>query len=68
MDFVACYHDMHWWIGLIEDINREKTDCKTKFMHPHGQAARFCWPVMDNICWVPFDKPICKIEAPANTK
>ena len=64
MDFVACYYDMHWWIGLLEDINRENKDCKIKFMHPHGPAASFCWPIMDDICWVPFDKLICKIEAP----
>ena len=43
MVFVACYYDMHWWIRLLEDINREKKDCKTKFMHPHSQAASFCW-------------------------
>ena len=68
MDFVACDYDMHWWIGLLEDINREKKDRKTTFMHPLGSLASFCWPVMDDICWVPFDKPICKIEAPENKK
>ena len=51
---------------MLEDINREKKDCKIKFMHPHGPAASFCWPVVDDICWIPFDKLINKIEAPEN--
>ena len=64
MDFFACYYDMHWLIGLLEDINREKKDCKKNLMHPHSPAASFCWPVMDEISCVPFDKLIYNIEAP----
>lgn len=64
MDFVISYYDSFWWIGLVEDINRETKDFQVKFMHPHGPATSFSWPARDDICWVPFDKFVCKIEAP----
>ena len=64
MDFVRYYYEMQYWIGLLEDINREKKDCKISLMHTHGPAAIFCWPAMDDIHWVPFEKLNCKIEVP----
>ena len=64
MDFAVCHYDSFWWIGLVEDINRESKDIMMKFMHPHGPATSFSWPARDDVCWVPFDKFVCKIGAP----
>ena len=43
-DFVCCLYEQQWWIGMVQDINKEEADIAVKFMHPNGPSASFKWP------------------------
>ena len=64
MEFIACQYDSFWWIGLVKEIGHEQGDILVKFMHPHGPSRTFKWPAREDLCWVPFDKFMCKVDAP----
>ena len=63
-EFVCCLYEQQWWIGMVQDINKEEADVAVKFMHPNGPSASFIWPRKDDICWVPNIHIICKIDIP----
>ena len=63
-DFVCCLYEQQWWIGMVQDINKEEADVAVKFMHPNGPSPSFKWPSKDDICWVPNIHIICKIDIP----
>jgi hypothetical protein len=65
--FIACQYDSHWWVGLVREIDNEQEDILVKFMHPDGQNKMFKWPAREDLCWVPFDKFICKVDTPETT-
>ena len=50
MQFVACMYDGFWWIGMIEELDRELEDAQVKFMHPHGPTNGVYWPRRNDIC------------------
>nr|XP_047132619.1 uncharacterized protein LOC100210828 isoform X2 [Hydra vulgaris] len=33
MDYIACFYDGFWWVGIAEDVS--ELDIKVRFMHPH---------------------------------
>ena len=33
-------------------------------MHPHGPSPSFVWPSFEDICWVPNNHILCKIDSP----
>ena len=41
LDFVSCYYDNYWWIGLILEKDDHQEDSHIKFMHPHGPSPSF---------------------------
>ena len=43
-DFVSCFYENTWWIGLVMEIDDEQTHACVKFMHPHGRARSYHWP------------------------
>ena len=63
-DYVCCLYDQLWWIGMVQDIDKEEDDGAVKFMHPNGPSASFIWPSKDDIIWVPNIHIICKIDIP----
>ena len=40
MQFVACMYGGFWWIGLIEELDREHEDAQVKFMQTHGPTKK----------------------------
>ena len=44
MDFVACWYNFHWWVGLVLSINELLLEVDVKFMCPHGLSPSFYWP------------------------
>ena len=64
MEFIACQYDSLWWVGLVQEINHEEQDILVKFMHPPRPRRMFKWPAREDLCWVAFDKFICKIDTP----
>jgi hypothetical protein len=51
----------------VREIDNEQEDILVKFMHPHGPNKMFKWPAREDLCWVPFDKFICKVDTPETT-
>ena len=46
-----------------DNIKPPKKDLKIKFMHPHGPSPSFVWPSFEDICWVPNNEILCKIDS-----
>lgn len=65
--FVACVYDGEWWLGNVLEICTDNNDAKISFMHPHGPAASFFWPLTEDICWVPTAHLLCHVSVPSTT-
>ena len=63
-DYIACRYDEQWWIGLIEEVNKEEEDVKISFLHPPGPAASFIWPARKDACFIPITDLIMKVDTP----
>ena len=63
LDFVSCYYDNYWWIGLILEKDDHQEDSRVKFMHPYRPSPSFVWPSFEDICWVPNNHILCKIDS-----
>ena len=63
LDFVSCYYDNYWWIGLILEKDDHQEDSRIKFMNPHGPSPSFVWPSFEDIYWVPNKHILCKIDS-----
>ena len=63
-DYIACLYDGMWWIGSVRASSEENNDYEVVFMHPHGPAAGFRWPRNDDVCWVPAEHVLCKVDVP----
>lgn len=62
--YVACIYDNNWWIGNVSEISIEDHDASINFMHPHGMAYSFHWPVRSDTCWIPEEQIIGILPAP----
>ena len=64
MDFVACWYNFHWWMGLVLSVNEPQLEVDVKFMYPHGPSPSFFWPEQDDTCTIPYNQIICTIDTP----
>ena len=68
--YIACMYDGHWWLGNIITCGSESEPNEihiSKFMHQHGPAASFSWPIRDDVCWVPIPHVLCTVSPPSTT-
>ena len=65
--YIACIYDNNWWIGNIAEISTEDHDASINFMHPHGVATSFHWPLKNDTCWIPEQQIIGILPAPTTT-
>ena len=63
LDFVSCHYDNYWQICLILEKDDHQEDSHIKFMHPHGPSPSFVQPSFKDICWVPNNHILCKIDS-----
>ena len=40
---------------MVDEISDEYGDYRINFMHPHGPARQFPWPLRKDPCWIPKD-------------
>merc|ERR1712055_870900 len=45
-DYVCCLYDQLWWIGMVQDIDKEEDDVAVKCMHPNGPSWSLCFLYM----------------------
>ena len=67
MEYVSCAYDGYWWIGIVVECDDNEKDRKIKFFHPHGPCKQFSWPQTDDVCWIPNNNIICKVNTPTTT-
>ena len=65
--YIACIYDNNWWIGNISQISVDNYDALINFMHLHGPASFFHWPLRNDTCWIPEQSIIAILRAPAAT-
>ena len=65
--FVCCLYDNVPWICMVDEISDEYGDYRINFMHPHGPARQFQWPLRKDPCWIPNDDILCCLETPSLT-
>ena len=64
--YITCMYDQHWWLGVIIASSSDSEDeVHVKFMHPHGPATSFSWPIRDDLCWVPIPHVLCIVSPPS---
>ena len=66
-EYVACYYDSNWWVGLVQNVNCDEKDVEIIFLHPPGPSNNFTWPKRKDVCWVPYMNVICKIRPSITT-
>ena len=61
-DYVSCLYDNKWWVGIIANVDKVEEDVQMKFMHQSSPSRSFQLSHVDDICWVPNDHILCKID------
>ena len=61
-EYVACYYDSNWWVGLVQNVNCDEKDVEIIFLHPPGTSNSFNWPNRKDVCRVLYKNVICKIR------
>ena len=61
-DYVAAIYEKRWYIGTVDEIDREDRDCQINFMEK--AKALFKWPNFPDKLWIREKDLICKIEKP----
>ena len=70
MEFIVCQYDSLWWVGY-DWFRRLSTKSRKFWLNlctPPGPRRMFKWPAREDLCWLPFDKFICKIDTPTTVK
>ena len=44
----------------------EDGDINVKFMHPKAPAKKFFWPDHEDVCWIPMNHMICRLQTPSS--
>jgi hypothetical protein len=60
-DFVAVVYDAKWFIGKIEEIDREENDCEVNFLT--NAKHMFRWPTTPDLLWVDQTHILCKVKS-----
>ena len=42
-EYVVCYYDSGWWVGLVQDVNCDEKDVEIIFLHPPEPLNSFTW-------------------------
>jgi len=65
--YYACRYDKDWYFGVANYVSVEHSDVNVKFLHPKGPASQLFWPNMDDICWIPIEDIIAKVDPPTSS-
>ena len=66
MSYIACVYNVKWWVGLVEEVDKDNNDIYVNFMHPFGPSKTFFWPAREGKCHVAFSS-ICMILSNPST-
>ena len=60
-------HDVHWWLALVLETDKENAEVKVTFLHPHGPSRVFKYPTQPDILVVPSSDILTKVNAKTAT-
>ena len=50
--------------GLVNYVSFENLDVNIKFLHPEEPVTNFFWTNCQNVCCIPINDIICRVEPP----
>ena len=65
MSYIACVYDKKWWVGLVEEVDKDN-DIYVNFMYPFGPLKTFFCPAREDKCHVALSS-ICMILSISTT-
>ncbi|KAK2727329.1 hypothetical protein QYM36_007982 [Artemia franciscana] len=63
-NYVAANYNDKWYFGLVKTAFHEEEDAEILFLRPPGPAASFYWPQRGDLCIIPLEHIISKVDAP----
>lgn len=65
MSYIACVYDEKWWVGLVEEVDKNSNDIYVNFMHPFGPSSTFLWPTREDKCYVNISCILMTLDSPS---
>ena len=60
--FLLCRYETDLWIGNVKELSFENEGVLVRFMHPKVPSRIFHWPIREDVCWVPTEHILGKIQ------
>ena len=67
MSYTACVYDEKWWVGLVEEVDKDNNDIYVNFMHPFGPLKTFFWPAKEDTCHAALSSTSMILSIPTTT-
>lgn len=48
-DFMTCLYEDQRWVGVVSQVDKERSDACVKFIHPGGPSNSFNWQELDDL-------------------
>ena len=52
MYYIAWVYDEKWWVGFVEEVDKDNNDIYVNFTHPFGSSKTLFWPAKEDKCHV----------------
>lgn len=60
--YVTVIYDGHWWLACISEAFPESQEVNVKFLHLHGPSPSFCFPEMEDSCFLDISDILVSVE------
>ena len=67
MSYIACVYDEKWWVGLVEEVDKDNNDIYVNFMQAFGPSKTFFWPAREDKCHVAISSICMILSIPTTT-
>ena len=66
--FLLCRYETDSWIGNVKELSFENEDVLVSVMHPKVPSRKFHWLIREDVCWVPTQHILTRIQPPKISK
>ena len=64
--YYACKYDNGLCFCIVNYVSMEHGDVNVKFKHLKAPAKKFFCPDHEDVCWIPLNHMICRVEPPSS--
>ena len=64
--YYACKYDNDFYFCIVNYVSVEHGDINMKCMHPKAPTKKLFWPDHEDVCWIPLNHMICRVEPPSS--